>query len=70
MKLIRTCAFDGISYTMDIPALTDELLQKGLDARANGALIQDAFPFLNADEREFIMTGTTPEKWDAMFGGE
>jgi hypothetical protein len=32
-----------------------------------GALIQDAFPSLNADQREFIKTGITPEEWNAMF---
>tara|TARA_R100000773_G_C4199947_1_gene102780 strand:- start:762 stop:974 length:213 start_codon:yes stop_codon:yes gene_type:complete len=29
-------------------------------------LIQDAFPNLSADEREFIKTGITPEEWDNM----
>ncbi len=37
-------------------------------ARQNGALIQDAFHFLNAGEREFVMTGTPPRVWDEMFG--
>jgi len=29
-----------------------------------GTLIQYAMPNLNADEREFIMTGITPQIWD------
>jgi hypothetical protein len=33
----------------------------------SGALIQDAFPELSADAREFIKTGISPEEWDAMF---
>jgi len=33
-----------------------------------GALLQDAFPELNADEREFIKTGISPKEWEAMFG--
>ena len=33
-----------------------------------GVMIQDAFPNLNADEREFIMTGITPALWDYVFG--
>lgn len=33
----------------------------------NGALIQEAFFFLTADEREFIMTGTPPHVWNEMF---
>lgn len=32
-----------------------------------GELIQRAMPNLSADDREFIMTGTTPEEWDAAF---
>lgn len=33
-----------------------------------GNMVQDAFPFLSSDEREFLMTGTTPAEWDRMFG--
>lgn len=25
--------------------------------------IQDIFPYLSADEREFILTGITPDEW-------
>jgi hypothetical protein len=32
-----------------------------------GELIQNAFPSLSADAREFIKTGISPEEWDAMF---
>ena len=31
-----------------------------------GMLIQEAMPNLSVDDREFIMTGTTPDEWDAM----
>ena len=31
-------------------------------------LVQDAFPQLDADQREFLISGSTPEEWDAMFG--
>ena len=30
----------------------------------NGGLIQDCFPTLNADEREFVMSGVTPEEYE------
>ena len=36
----------------------------------NGVLIQNAFPQLNADEREFLMTGIKPEEWDDITGEE
>lgn len=35
-----------------------------------GQFIQKAFNMLNADEREFLMTGITKEEWDAMFNSE
>lgn len=33
-----------------------------------GELIQKALPYLTADEREFLMTGYTPEDWQTLFG--
>jgi hypothetical protein len=33
-----------------------------------GTLIQDAFPELNAQQREFMLTGTTQDEWDDVFG--
>jgi len=44
------------------PLVFEEQLAKWRD----GMLIQYAFPMLNRDEREFIMTGLTPEAWDAI----
>lgn len=32
--------------------------------------IQDALSYLTAAEREFIMTGITPQEWTEMFGDE
>lgn len=43
---------------------TFEQYQNWLD----GALIQNALPQLTAEEREFLMTGTTPQEWEAAFG--
>jgi hypothetical protein len=34
----------------------------------SGALIQEAFPELTADEREFILSGITKEEWKELFG--
>lgn len=33
----------------------------------DGASIQDAFPYLSADVREHILTGTCSECWDYLF---
>lgn len=36
------------------------------DKWVNGTLIQDAFPTLNADQREQLMTGICPPCWEKM----
>ena len=33
-------------------------------------LVQDAFPYLNADERELLMTGICSECWEKMFSND
>ena len=50
--------------------ITVESMQDGMKDYESGSLIQDAFDFLNADQREFLMTGMTPEDWKEMFGEE
>jgi len=65
MKVTRTSAFTGITRSLDLPITEADLL-----AWQNGMLIQDACPDLTADQREFVMTGITPEEWDAEFGEE
>lgn len=41
-----------------------KMKQADLKAWINGKTIQDALPYLTADEREFLMTGITAEEWD------
>lgn len=52
---------------MDFPTMTEEQYATALMKCDLGALIQEAFFFLTADEREFIMTGTPPHVWEEMF---
>jgi hypothetical protein len=35
----------------------------------DGELIQNCFPYLNADQREILKTGIDSESWDEMFAG-
>lgn len=44
--------------------VTEEQLQR----HRNGELIQDVFPHLPAEEREFIMSGITPKEWEKIYG--
>ena len=63
MRILRTSRISGNTSAMNI-----DITQAQLDAWVDGSLIQDVMPDISADEREFIMTGTTPDEWDAMFG--
>ena len=58
MIITRRNPFDGETYAWDIPVREEQL-----DAWKRGALIQDAMPNLSPDQREFIMTGITPDTW-------
>lgn len=69
MKLIKVCQLNGKTYEMDINC-TSVQLELGKMLHERGALLQDAFFFLNADEREFVKTGTPPHVWDEMFGND
>ena len=62
MEITRTSMFTGVTRTLSIP-VTEAQLQEW----QNGSLIQKAMPELTADEREFIMTGVTPDEWDNEF---
>jgi hypothetical protein len=44
----------------------DAISQAWYNWHMKGQLIQKAFPFFNADEREFLITGMTPEEWSEM----
>ena len=66
MKITKTSHFTGNSNTMEIDVTMNQLerYERGED------LIQNIFPKLSPDEREFLKTGATPQEWDTMFGGE
>lgn len=66
MELKKYCQFNGKMYKMDLPITEEQFVEAHIKWQ-NGALIQDAFHFLNADQREFIMTGTPPHIWHKMF---
>lgn len=42
----------------------------GLYAYRRGALMQVAFPDMPAGDREFLMSGMSPDGWSAVFGDE
>ena len=64
MKITRTSMLSGKTNSMELDITRDQLHAY----HEEGALLQDAFPNLNADEREFIKTGITPQEWSDTFG--
>ena len=64
MQITRTSRFTRKVHTREI-AVTEQQLE----AWKQGALIQNAMPHLSPDDREFIMTGVTPEEWRKFRGG-
>jgi len=64
MLIKRKCSLDGSINEMDIPVTPADLHTWQI----TGDLIQNTFPQLKDYEREFLMTGITPEIWDRIFG--
>jgi hypothetical protein len=66
MIITRRSPLTGKLNEMDLPISEDQirLYQQG------GILVQQAFPNLTPDQREFFKTGYTPEDWARVFPEE
>tara|TARA_R100001126_G_C4844936_1_gene158907 strand:- start:360 stop:554 length:195 start_codon:yes stop_codon:yes gene_type:complete len=51
----------GEKNTMLLPVTNEQI-----DRWQNGELIQNVFPHLSPSEREFLISGVTPEEWDVV----
>lgn len=65
MLVNRVSILTGQPHQMELPVTSAQL-----EAWSNGGKVQDIFPGLTVDEREFIISGITPEEWEAEFGKE
>lgn len=66
MLITKISTLTGVEHTLDI-----NTTQEKLDAYNRGdGLIQEIFPELTPDEREFLMTGITGEEWESFMGDE
>ena len=65
MTIAKKSGLTGKINFMDVP-----VTQEQLDRFQNGELIQRVMPNLTPDQREFLMTGSTAEEWDELFGDE
>ena len=62
MLITKTSPFSNKTNVMEI-----DVTEEQIALWESGTLIQNAMPHLTPDEREFIMTGITPEEWDSAF---
>lgn len=71
MIIEKTSAFTGTTHRRDIP-IKPEDYEAWISASNNDPKrhIQNAAPYLSVDDREYIISGVTPEEWAEMFGGE
>lgn len=61
LRVIRRSTFSGQVHTLDLAITELEWARH----QSGDQLIQDALPSLTNPEREFLLTGTTQEEWDA-----
>jgi hypothetical protein len=61
MIIHRRSLISGKTNTMDLPVTEEQI-----ETWQNGGLIQDVFPELTPDEREFIKTGITSDEWQKL----
>ena len=62
VELTRSSDFTGEVNSMVLP-VTQGMLDRYYMGLGN---VQDVFPDLNADQREFIKTGCTPAEWEYL----
>jgi len=63
MTIVRTSKVSGITRTRNLPVTETQmaLFHEGQTT------LQDCFPHLSPDDREFIKTGITTAEWDQCF---
>ncbi len=65
MLVTRISRLTGRTHTREIPVTTEQII-----LWTNGTYIQEAMPNVSPDDREFLISGITPEEWKAAFGDD
>ena len=63
MKITKQSQLSGKTNTMELDITNEQLVKYD-----NGELIQNVFPNMDANEREFLISGITPKEWLDAFG--
>ena len=69
VTITRTSPLSGKVNEMTFYVRPD-VFEQAMEEYHSGELLQNAFPFLDAGEREFLKTGITPQEWADTFGSE
>ena len=64
LKSIRLTSHAGDTLDIKCPI---HKFEASVKMYKGGELIQSAFPYLNATQREFMISGLTPEEQDTVF---
>lgn len=67
MLLRKKSIFTGHEAEMEFP---DGIEARIAEWQRSGKMVQDAFPDLSAAQREFLLSGSTPEEWDELWKEE
>ena len=67
LEVTRKSILSGKTNTMTL-----DITQESLDIydTIGGMLVQNVFPNLNKEEREFLISGITPDEWNNTFGDD
>jgi hypothetical protein len=63
ITIIKKCVHTGKSYSVTVDS-------EDYFKWVNGELAQRAFPYLSVADREFLISGISPEGWDQLFEDE
>lgn len=63
IKIARRCPLYGKHYEM---SFSKAELDRGIELRDKGAMMQDAFPNFTPSQREFLMTGICDSCWKTI----
>jgi len=65
LEITRRSILSGENHTRRMSGTKTQFLNW-----LGGMLVQDAFPNATKEDREFIVSGITPEEWEKEFGEE
>lgn len=65
MKITKVSKMTGFEHTREI-----DVSEAQLDRWRDGEFLHDVCPHLSADDREFLISGTTPKEWTDAFSEE